>query len=272
MLPIIAYDEGCNVRDAAQKEGNRAMQRWQRWVGAGFAAVLLLILIGFAVSSRASGQRIILPSLAPVNTVQTSTLVTFNNAPLGVCHGEWETWNRVHEVCQYFQGIPEEGIAAGDLYERVYHDGTLYTRVNDAQVWLATPDQYYNPSRSLDEALFGVYFDPVITVMGTTPINGVPTTQYQFWSVDEGYNTAFGGQVVFDLFITDDMVVLQDQMSIRGVQMSAGIGDLVEVWSYFDYNTPIQITPPSGPQVEIFDMNVHAANWSAFHATVGFRR
>jgi hypothetical protein len=167
------------------------------------------------------------------------------------------------------QAIPNEGIAAGDVFEKVYYDGSLFTRVNDAITWTASPDQYYNPARSLSEGLFGVYFNSVVSLIGPADVNGTPTTHYQFWSVDQAYNAAQGGQVVFDIFLAPGNLVVKDQMNIRPNGFEAG--GLVEIWSYSDFNTDIRIATP--PVEQVLTMEAGAVvNPVVVGADIGFRR
>jgi hypothetical protein len=167
------------------------------------------------------------------------------------------------------QAIPNEGIAAGDVLEKVYYDGALFTRVNQDTIWTASADQYYNPARSLTEGLFGVYFNAVVSLIGPADVNGIPTTHYQFWSVDEAYNAMQGGQVVFDIFLSPDNLVVKDQMNIRANGIEAG--GLVEIWTYTDFNTDIRIATPPAEQVRGLEAGA-VMNPVVVGADIGFRR
>lgn len=208
-------------------------------------SLLLLVLVG-GTALRVQAQAVMLPPLAPLTTVREAYLVTFNGRPLVTCQREWAGWNRMHGTCHALETVrlPWEELTAGAVQEFIFYDGTLYQRFNTDTTWLATPDANYNPDLTLNEGLFQVPFAATLTQLGTVAVAGIPTTQYQFWSLDDAYNASHGGQVVYDRFISAEGRVHKEQFSRRGSFPGLGTGELAEVFVYADFNTEIVVARP----------------------------
>jgi hypothetical protein len=232
------------------------MQR--HWVGGSMVAALLLLIAICVASLAAQEQGAALPELAPVNSMRSNTAWTFNGVPLMVCQGEWASWNRAHETCQFLSAVPGSTLGAGDVMERVLYDGTRYVRINQDATWIASVDQSYRPEFTINDGFTNITFHAVLSRLGAVMVNNVATTQYQFWSVDEAFNEASGGQAVHDLFVSNDNYVVKTQFSRRGLIDGFGQGELAAVWVFSDFNTPLDVAPPPMEQVQPHDAFVHS--------------
>lgn len=209
------------------------------------AVLALLLLVSAPGVATAAEQP---PQLAPLQTVRDTALLSFNGRPLQVCHREWQSWNRVHGVCQDLATatVYDERFIQGTLVEFVLFDGTRYERVNDQSSWSARPDEGFAPDRDLGQALFLVAERAQLTRLPDATLDGTPAAHYQHWVLDEARNAEAGGQVVYDQFVSPQGYVLQSQSSVRGSVPGLGAGELVELRSYRDFNAPIVVAPPQG--------------------------
>ncbi len=216
----------------------------------GLIPLMLLVLATFARPVQAQDDDDFLLQLAPLNSVRYDFIFTFNGAPLQVCQAEWESWNRGHTTCQDLVSIPELELIEGYVRETVIYDETIYIRDNEETIWLATANPSFDPNISLNEALFSVGFEATRTELGTVNVRGIPTTHYQFWSLDEELNDIQGGQVVYDMFISNESFVIQDQISIRASIEAENDAEFTRIWEYADFNAPITVTPPPAELVQ----------------------
>ena len=205
-------------------------------------AVLLCALLAGAAPVQAQAA----PELAPLRSVRDQYVVTFNGMPLRVCQTEWASWSRAHGACRDLATLelPDRQLQAGRLVEFVVFDGMRYERVDDDSMWTATPDEDFDPDRSLNEALFRPIYMATLKDIGPAEVGGVAATQYQYWSHDETLNEISGGQGVFDIFVAADKRVLKSQFSARGEIAELGQGELADIWVYSDHNAAIDIAPP----------------------------
>lgn len=232
-------------------------------------AIRMLVVL-FAVfipnmPARAQAQDVILPELAPVTTLRHNFVFAFNGRPLQVCQAEWESWNRSHGTCRDLVTVPEWDLIENYVREVVRYDGTAYIRDNDETVWTALPDEQYAPDVMLNDALYSVNFAATLSQIGTVDINGIPTIQYQYWSLDEALNELAGGQVVYDLFISAENRVIKDQISARGTILGLGDGELSSIWLYSDFDTAITVSPPPAELVQAADPGMQ----NVFHPLAG---
>lgn len=243
-----------------------------------FAVALLVVVASIgveAVPTRAAGE-VSLPALADLRSVEQNYVATFNGEPGIVCQYMVASATRVHGTCRDLvtANYPELNIdlVAGRVIEFVDYDGKSYSRVNDEQTWIVTDIQNYDPSLTLNTLLFGSYIAPretVITNIGSTAVNGMATTQYQFWSTNAELNTASGGQYVYDVFVSAQNYVLKDQESLRGM-LPMGEGELDNVWTYSNFNGAISVSPPPPASVKAASLpsngiwhaaSLHAIRW-----------
>lgn len=213
-------------------------------------AIVAIAAISVFALSRAQAQDTSLPTLAPVTTLRHDYVLTFNGLPLQVCQTAWESWNRSHGTCRDLATIPEQNLIENYVREVVRYDGTAYIRDNEETTWTTLPDENFIPDLTLNEGLFAVNYDAVLSRLDPIEVNGVPTTQYQYWSLDEALNDTVGGQLVYDLFISDEGRVLKDQLSARGSSAGLGDGELANIWLYSDFDAPITVSPPAADQVQ----------------------
>jgi hypothetical protein len=199
--------------------------------------------------AQAQGEK--LPELTPFKTMRDTFVQTFNGRPLQVCQSEWESWNRVHGACRDLVTATtrDQELIAGLLVEFVFYDGTRYQRVNDEPTWTATRDERYDPDLTFAEAFFKVNYNAVLTRVGPANVGTIPTTQYQYWSVDQAFNKEVGGQAVYDLFLSAENRVVSDVFSARGSMAGLGDGTLEQRWVYTDFDAPIVVAPPAVDQV-----------------------
>jgi hypothetical protein len=174
-------------------------------------------------------------------------LLSFNGMPIQVCQREWQSWNRVHGVCEDLASVTvyDQRYIAGTVVEFVLFDGTRYERVNTQTSWAATPDEGFAPDRDLNEALFRITERAQLSRLDDAQVAGVAAAHYQYWVLDDARNSAAGGQVVYDQFISAQAQVLQSQISVRGAIPGLGLGALTELHSFSDFNTPVVIAPPA---------------------------
>jgi hypothetical protein len=234
-------------------------------------ALLLALIAGVSVPVRAQqGEK--LPELTRFKTMRDSFVQTFNGHPLQVCQSEWESWNRVHGACRDLVTATthDQELIAGLLVEFIFYDGTHYERVNDEATWTASRDERYDPDLALADAFFKVNYDAVLTRIGSINVGNIPTTQYQYWSLDKTFNEKVGGQAVYDLFLSAENRVISDVFSARGRVSGLGDGTLAQTWVYADYDAPIVIAPPAAGQVRA--MSVGTFSISGLGLSFGARR
>jgi hypothetical protein len=209
--------------------------------------LLLALTASVAAPVRAQEQGAKLPALMPFKTVRDAFVQTFNGRPLQVCQSEWESWNRVHGACRDLVTATtrDQALIAGMLVEFVFYDGTQYQRVNDETTWTVSRDERYDPDLTFADALFKVNYAAVLTRIGPIDVANIPTTQYQYWSIDKTFNKQNGGQVVYDLFLSAENRVISDVFSARGSIPGLGDGILAQTWVYSDFDAPITIARPA---------------------------
>jgi len=208
------------------------------------AALALALALAAAPATARAAERP--PQLAALRSVRETTLLSFNGRPLQVCQREWQSWNRVHGVCQDLATatVYDQRFVAGTVVEFVLFDGTHYERVNEQTSWSARPDQAFVPDQDLNDAFFLVVERAQLTRLPDAEIGGAPAAHYQYWVLDEARNQAAGGQVVYDQFVSAQGFVAQSQTRVSGNVPGAGAGDLVELRSFRDFNAPIVVSPP----------------------------
>ena len=224
-------------------------------------ALLLALIAGDSVPAQAQQQGEQLPELTPFMTMRDSFVQTFNGQALQVCQSEWESWNRVHGACRDLvtATTPDQELIAGLLVEFVFYDGTHYQRVNDEVTWTASRDERYDPDLTLADAFFKVNYDAVLTRIGPASVGSIPTTQYQYWSLDKTVNAKVGGQAVYDLFLSAENRVISDVFSARGSIPGLGDGTLAQTWVYSDFDALIVVAPPAVEQVQFANVGTHSA-------------
>ena len=221
-------------------------------------ALLLALIAGAGVPVRAQQQGEKLPELTPFKTMRDNFVQTFNGEALQVCQSEWESWNRVHGACRDLVTATtrDQELIAGLLVEFVFYDGTHYQRVNDEATWTASRDERYDPDLALADAFFKINYDAVLTRIGPTSVGNIPTTQYQYWSLDQTFNEKVGGQAVYDLFLSAENRVISDVFSARGSIPGLGDGILAQTWVYSDFDASIVVAPPAVEQVRFASMGM----------------
>lgn len=209
---------------------------------AALALALLLVLAPGAARAAASP-----PQLAPLRSVRDTALLSFNGRPLQVCRREWQSWNRVHGVCQDLATatVYDQRFIQGTVVEFVLFDGTRYERVNEQTAWSARPDEGFAPDQDLNAALFLVPERAQLTRLPDAQVGGAPAAHYQYWVLDEARKAEAGGQVVYDQFVSGQGYVVQSQTSVRGAVPGLGEGELVETRGFSDFNAPLVVTPPA---------------------------
>ena len=235
-------------------------------------ALLLALIASGSMPVQAQQQGEKLPELTRFKTMRDSFVQTFNGHPLQVCQSEWESWNRVHGACRDLVTATthDQELIAGLLVEFIFYDGTHYERVNDEATWTASRDERYDPDLALADAFFKVNYDAVLTRIGPINVGNIPSTQYQYWSLDKTFNEKVGGQAVYDLFLSAENRVISDVFSARGRVGGLGDGTLAQTWVYADYDAPIVIAPPAAGQVRA--MSVGTFSISGLSLSFGARR
>jgi hypothetical protein len=228
------------------------MRSWK----AGLLVIMLLIMTAGALPVSAAETTL---HLAPISSVRARFIGTFNGQPLVVGQIEYASANRAHGVYRWLArvNLPERGLdfQAGDLIEFVAYDGAFYVRMNADTTWVSFPDDRYHPAWALNDQLFlhNGHGDPtdhktVLTKLDTVDVDGTATTHYQYWFRDGAVNNANGGQAVYDLFVAADGRVLKDQFNARGTH-SIGKGEIADIATYYDFNSPIMVGPPQADRV-----------------------
>ncbi len=170
-----------------------------------------------------------------------------NGTPLFVCQEEWASFNRGHVVCEELVSatIPEFSgleLQAGDVYEYVLYDDTMFVRYNAQTTWTSDINPSFDPSATLND-LFVPGFPATLSEIDQMDLDGIPVTQYQFWSSNAAFNRSKGGQAVYDLFIDGEPHVRKSQLSYRG-RLSLGDGELATINTFDEFNTDIDVGPP----------------------------
>src|SRR5262245_14743640 len=233
---------------------------YMRLLKIALTAVLLALIAGGSVPAQARQRGEKLPELTPVKTMRDSFVQTFNGQALQVCQSEWESWNRVHGACRDLVTATtrDQELIGGLLTEFVFYDGTHYQRVNDEATWTATRDERYDPDVTFAEAFFKVNYAAVLTRIGPATVGSIPTTQYQYWSLDQTFNEKVGGQAVYDLFLSAENRVVSDVFSARGNIPGLGDGTLEQRWVYSDFDALIVVAPPAVDQVRFASLSTHS--------------
>lgn len=218
------------------------MRRWLTSLG--LLAVLISMLSVVPTTSAQQGGA---PSLAPLSSVYVQSIFsTALDGPILVCQRRIESWNRWHDTCRSLVASPYyPEYEAGDVVENVLYDGVFYSRINGETTWnAASSEGYHNANSTLNEGLFGIPFNGVITNLGAVTVNGVATTHYQYWSTDKAYNQSLGGvQPVFDHFVAANGLMIQDQGQLRSSNT------LTRIRGFSQHNTQIVVSPPPANQV-----------------------
>ncbi len=193
--------------------------------------------------------------LAPLHSVRIRTLRTFNGQPLAVCQVEMESVNRQHGACRHVATAQSLKLVAGHLVERVMFDDKRYERFDEETTWSASENPDYDPNAPtlLNDYLYNDEMYGAIaggegweqTLIGPEVLADIPTTHYQFWSTDAERNASEGGQLVYDLWLSNDNRVIADAVTIRGTRIAGlGEGTLSDLWMYTDHNAPMTIGLP----------------------------
>lgn len=217
------------------------MRRYRVIIGMVFVVALT------AAWPVSADEPVTLPTLAPLRSMRQNFVAVHNGIPLFVCQEEWASFNRGHIVCDELVSvtIPEFSgltLKAGAVYEYVLYEDTMYVRYDDQTTWSSMPNPSFDPRATLND-LYDPGFDSTLSALGTTVVDDVPVTQYQFWSQDERFNRSKGGQAVYDLFLNGEPHVVKSQLSYRGM-LSMGEGELATINTFRDFNVPIDVGPP----------------------------
>lgn len=230
-----------SAEEARIKEGD--MHRWM--VIRGMLGVLMFVFSAVPVVAALQEEG---PTLAPLTSVRMESIFSTElDGPILVCHRLFESWNRWHDTCQSLVASPYYSeYSAGDEVEGVLYDGFFYSRRNDETTWAVLPaSAIYNSTLSLTEGLFDIPFEAAITNLGSVTLGDIPTTQYQYWSIDDEYNQFLGNnQPVSDFFVAADGRVIQDQASLRSRNT------LTQVRGYSQHNAPITVAAPPSDLLE----------------------
>lgn len=229
------------------------MRRW--WVLFG---LMILLISSTARSTLAATETVTLPPVTQVATLHQTVFLEFNGQPLQVCQIDFSSAVRLHGTCQDFQTVPiavpgyQTDLVTGQVTEFIEYDGTSYTRINAETTWTSKPIEDYDPTVSVIDLLsFPFASVPgVLSQVGSTTVGATPATQYQYWVTDSEWNSASGGQFVYDIFISSDGRMVKDQGSYRGTLPQLGTGELQLIFGYSDYNAPITVSPPPASQVQ----------------------
>jgi hypothetical protein len=230
---------------------------------AGIVLIALALLVTASIPTSTYAQEgSTLPPLAPHNSLRAKAVFVLNNRALFVTHAQGSGYNRVHFTFRALETFVDPDLdlelTAGDVFEVVVFDETEYVRVNEETTWMSYPNEGYDPDARLEEELFLNYIseavgdDYTLTTVGRIDVEGTPTTQYQFYSLDESLRAQFGGgELVYDLFISDDGRVIKESNTVRGGSTaSSGSIDGGYLGVYYDHNTPISVAPPPADQVQ----------------------
>lgn len=202
----------------------------------------------FVVGSATPASAQSAPALQAINSARDRSVTTLNGTPVGVCETRWESANRYHQTCRDLvtATLPLQGgltYVAGNTYDFIYYDGTVYFRENAETRWDVTNDPTYSPDDtilSLVAGSLGLGAPNTGTVVGTATVAGVQTVQLQFWLND----LIDGGRVVADLFIDQNGLVRSYASSYRTDNLN-----YQTIVTLQDLNTPITIAAPDAQSV-----------------------
>ncbi|HEY1012558.1 MAG TPA: hypothetical protein VGE07_07630 [Herpetosiphonaceae bacterium] len=204
----------------------------------GLALALLFVVLAVPAAAAERVDRI--PEIRGFAAARSESVMLINGTPFIVFKTEQATPNRAHLVLKLIvPGEPEETL------EAVLYDGTLYTRENtDTQWYIEVTDIPELPTENLPVDLGDAGGLP-ITKIGSTPIAGTPTDQYQVWMA----GTAESGidHMALDLFIGQQINYLhQIQMRIVGNDPDLGELKIEVVNRNYDFDAAnIVVGPPT---------------------------
>jgi hypothetical protein len=212
-------------------------------------AMVALLLGAFGGAARAQeGQPL---TLAPLTSGRIAALSTLNGTPVQVCQSIEESYNRTHGTCQDLATV-EGQFEAGRVIESITYDDKYYQRVNQETTWTVMENVFYDPQAVVLDNIttFPAYAGPhTMIVIGPATVNGVATTQYQFWSTDAEVRAALG-QAKLDLFVSADGTV-------HKVVFSADVPEGAAAFTVVltEQNVPQKVYPPDASLVRAAGLN-----------------
>ncbi len=214
--------------------------------------VFVVLLLAALLAPAGAAERIVeLPPIKPWTAARFEAVVVLNDRPQAVARGEVSGPQRGHFVFQFLN--PEE--PGPRVVEVVAYDRVLYVRTDDNPQWRVTqwgeggeiPDPAQNilPLGDVRAGIAEFVQSGTLSRIGSMPIGGVPTDQYQVWIP--------GGQpgvdhIAYDVWIgRQTPYVQQIQFSFFGEVPDMGRikSELVE--RFYDFDAAgIVVRPPSG--------------------------
>lgn len=169
--------------------------------------------------------------------------LALNDMPFIVGKGEVASPTRAHFV---LRTLPMEGVPEATV-EVVTYDGRIYSREDASSQWYVENalDLPVDAPTSAPEA--DVSAAPVSSI-GSKPIAGTPTNQYQVWvGADDGSTD----HIALDFFIGQQINYLyQYQISIFATNEELGQLKLETVERFYDYDDPSIVVGPPANAIE----------------------
>jgi hypothetical protein len=202
-------------------------------------ALLLMLLI---VVPAAAAERVdSLPAIKGYSSVRTEQVTLINGQPFMVAKMEAASGERLHGV---LKALNEDG-SVDEVLELVIYDGAIYTRENDNPQWyIENFESTPAPAPVPDAPAEDVDAEELpITFIGSMPIAGVMTDQYQIW-INSGDPTLYAK---IDLWIGQAVnYPYQLQISIIGEDPDFGDLAIESVSRLYDHDaTNIVVGPPT---------------------------
>lgn len=200
--------------------------------------VLVAFLLMATTLSAAAAERVdSLPAIKVQTSGRSEMLMQIDGEPIMVATIEQENPNRAYMV------IRPVGILSDiDLVEMVMYDGTLYSRTGIETQWYieATGLPEASPIEDLPETPTGAV---PVTHMGTMPIAGAATNQYQIWLNSDAAGTTY---FKFDLWVGVEANYLH-QMQLGLYSNDPDFGDMAleAVQRSYDFDSTIKVYAPA---------------------------
>jgi hypothetical protein len=207
-----------------------------------YRMALAVVLVALVVLPVAAAERVdALPAVKAYNSSRFEQLLTINDMPFIVGRGEMESNNRMHYV---LRTVPMEGLDESTL-EIVVYDGKMYTREDADPQWYIEDVEVPTVPPSGDTPAEANLPFPV-TRIGTVPVAGVPTDQYQIWIQDD----PMGDLLKIDMWIGQEKnYIYQTQLSIAMTDEDLGNLTVASLARAYDFDASIKVGPPANAKV-----------------------
>lgn len=211
----------------------------------------LLLVVGLLLSTTAAFAAERVTAVPPVTSFISARFevapMVVNGRPVMVGRGEMASPSRAHLV---LQTLPGSGQREQTL-EIIVYDGTTYVREDTSPQWYveSTRDVCCIPpaDQSADSVVEAFGTPAAVTKIGSMPIAGAPTDQYQVWFGRVAEDPPSLDHITLDFWIGQQInYVYQLQVSFYEVDPELGSIRGAFVQRFYDFNASnIVVRPPA---------------------------